>query len=268
MAGPLLLFAVGSSFGVKRPSDASIWGSVFALQNRQGEDYMNKLEYDQEIYENCLKIKSSDTWSLNDLLQYSLELILSDEEDCIPTDLSNDIILAREKMLAEIENAVSEQKKNNDLPPMPIVASSISCLGVFLKNDELGKLEKLLNRDYRRKRGEKSDADKTRGIDIERLFIHKGYLATCTSSEAVGELAYREGIDDSSARKAIKRGGEYLNETLHVLSGELGYKRADLVNFLRRQIIKNEIKKLLPSSSALTTIELIKDFFATHKRGT
>jgi len=229
---------------------------------------MNNHEDVQQIYEHCLKIKSSETWSLSDLLQYVLELILSDEDDCIPADISDIITLAREKMSAEIENAVSEQKKNNDLPPMPIVASSLSCLGVFLKYDELDKLEKLLNSDYRRKPGQKRDVDETREIDISRLFIYRGYLATSSPGEAVGKLADREGIDDSSARKALKRGDKYLKEFLHYLSEEYGFNRADLVSSLRRQIIKNEIKKLLPSSSALTSEELIKEFFDTHKRGT
>jgi len=228
---------------------------------------LNDLEETHYLYEQFSKVGNSDAWSLTDLLQYALELILS-EENCIPTDVANNISLARENMLTEIENAVSEQKKNNDLPPMPIVASSISCLGVFLKNDELDKLEKLLNRDYRRKRGEKRDADETREFDIDRLFIYKELVANSSPKKAIDKLADREGIDDSSARKAIKRGSEYMKDFLHSLSKEQGFYRADLVNSLRRQIIRNEIKKLLPSLSALTSKELIKDFFEKHNRGT
>jgi len=229
---------------------------------------MNDHEDTQQLYEHCLKIKSSETWSLSDLLQYVLELILSDEDDCIPADISDIITLAREKMSVEIENAVSEQKKNNDLPPMPIVASSLSCLGVFLKYDELDKLEKLLNGDYRRRRGQKSDENETKNIDISRLLIYRGYMANSSFKGAVEKLADREGIDDSSARKAIKRGDKYFKEFMHCISEQQGYDRADSVNYFRRQIIKNEIKKLLPSSSPSTIKELIKEFFDTHKRGT
>jgi len=229
---------------------------------------MNNLEDSLHLYEEFLKIEDSDTWLLNDLLQYALEIIINDDEDCTPTDVSKDLSLAREYMLGEIDNAISEQKKNKKLPPMPIVASKISCLGTFLKEDELSKLERLLNGDYRGKKGKKKDTETTRGIDIERLFIYKGHMATSSHKEAIGKIADQERIDDSSARKAIRRGSKYIKEGLHSLAEGQGFHRLDLVNSLRRKIIINEIKKLLPSLSALTSKELLKDFSDTHKRGT
>ena len=209
-------------------------------------------EEEVHLYEHYFNIEHSDTWSLNDLLQYALELIISDEEDCVPSDISEDLRIARKYMLNEIDNAIQAQRKNKAIPPMPIVASNISRLGAFLRKDELSKVEELLNCEYRRKRGIKKDAAVTKQDDIERLFNYRKYNSNLSRPEAIEKLAQREKIDDRSAERAIKRGKEYLQNILRSAPTEMMLDRLELLNLLRCKMIKNEIQRLLSYSDEST----------------
>lgn len=242
-----------------------------------GEHYMNDQEESVQLYEHFFNIEHSDTWSLNDLLQYALELIVSDDEDCFPTDVSKDLCFTREHMLDEINNAIIEQEKNNKMPPMPVVASQISCLGAFLKEDELSKLEKLLNGDYGGKRGKKHDVEVTRRDDIDRMLKHRDLRTTLTHEEANFRLAQQEKIHERSAGRAIKRGQGYFREDLSSISNEGALESLDILYSLRRKMIKNEIQRLLSSSDESTRKDyksdehlnkIIKDFYEELHRDT
>jgi len=180
-------------------------------------------------------------------------------------------------MLDEIDNAIIEQKKNKKIPPMPVVASQISCLGAFLKEDELGKLEKLLNGDYGSKRGIKKDSAVTRQDDIERLLIYKDLRAILTHEDAISRLAQQEKIHERSAERAVseKRGQKYFHDDLLSISNEGKLECFSIFYSLRRKMIKDELQRLLHSSDKSTRKdykskehldELIKDFYEVlHK---
>ena len=208
---------------------------------------MNDLKDFVHVYEQFFKIENSDSWSLNDLLQYTLELSLSGDEDCIPIEVSKDFDLTRKYMLDEINNAISsEQKKRIKIPPMPVVASNISCLGAYLKEDELAKLEKLLNGGYRGKRGEKHNAEKTRHSAIERMLIYRDFRTTMTYENAVYELAEQLGIHERTVQRSIEAGQKYFSEDKSDLFNELD---PDMTEFVLRRArlrtIKDEIQTLM-----------------------
>ena len=209
---------------------------------------MNEPEDTLHLYEQYFKIKDSDDWSLRDLLQYALELILSGEEEYVPTNISKDFSLTREYLLAEIDNAVREQKKNKRLPDMPIVASELSCLGAFLKQDELDQLEKLLNGDFRGRRGIKKDRDETKHVDMRRWLAYKDHAVTLTRQEALDELVMKENIDERNVERSIKRGSKYFLEDLRSISHQGIFNGLDIIKSLRHRMIKSEIQRLLDRS--------------------
>lgn len=240
---------------------------------------MNDLEDFVCAYEKFFKIENCDSWSLNDLLQYTLELILSGDEDCIPAEVLKDFDLNRKHMLDEIDNSIiSEQKKRTKIPPMPIVAENISHLGAYLKEDELSKLGDLLNGEYRGNKGIKNNTQMERQVAIDRTQIFENFITKMKYEDAISKLAERERIDNRTAQRSIKKGREFFKEDISNLFKKLN---PDMTAFVLRRArlktIKDEIKMLMSfpveasrrkCKSDENLIKALRESCGDHLRGT
>lgn len=190
-------------------------------------------------------IRPSDIWSLNDLLRYALELIISGDDECVPAGVSDHSDI-KQSMLDEINNAIAaEQSKKKRLPPMPVIAQNLTCLGLFLQDEELEKLEKVLNGEYRGKPGIKNDALQTKKDDIERTCIYFRDKSPRNYDNNISKLARKEKIDIRSVQRAIKRGVKYIREDIENEVKEAVSNKIDTFKPLRIEIIKIEMATLL-----------------------